>query len=157
MNIRVAVMTALLAAGAAGVSAEERAGRYTMTPTEGGFLKLDTETGAVSLCKKTGESYACDLVPDSEQKLAKENESLKADLQRLKDDLKQLEEIAGIGEPKPGEGPPGGPRPGGEGGKLRLPTEKDVDKAFDYFEGMMKKLRERLKRLEEAQKPGTQL
>ena len=156
-NIRLAVAALLVAAGVAGADAQERAGRYTMTPTDGGFLKLDTETGAVSLCKKTGDAFACTLVPDSEQKLAKENEALKADLKRLKDDLKQLEEIAGLGEPKPGDGPPGGARPGGEGGKLQLPTEKDVDKAFDYFEAMMKKLKERLKRLEESQKPGTQL
>lgn len=156
MTNRLAIATLVLAAGIAGASAEEKPGRYTMTPTDGGFLKLDTESGAVSLCKKKGDAWACELVPDSEQALTKENETLKADLKRLKEDLKQLEEIAGLGEPKPGEGPPGGPRPGGEG-KLQLPTEKDVDKAFDYFEGMMKKLRERLKRLEEAQKPGTQL
>lgn len=156
-SIRLATATLALVASAAALSAaDERPARYTMTPTEGGFLKLDTETGAVSLCKKSGDAFTCNLVPDSEQKLAKENEALRADLKRLKDDVKQLEEIAGLGEPKPGDGPPSEPRPGGQG-KLQLPSEKDVDRAFDYFEAMMKKLKERLKRLEESQKPGTQL
>lgn len=156
-TIRLAAATLVIIAGASALSAaDERAGRYTMTPAEGGFLKLDTETGAVSLCRKSGDAFVCNLVPDSEQKLVKENEALKSDLKRLKDDIKQLEEIAGLGEPKPGDGPPSEPRPGGQG-KLQLPSEKDVDKAFDYFEAMMKKLKERLKRLEESQKPGTQL
>jgi hypothetical protein len=41
--------------------------------------------------------------------------------------------------------------PGGEG-KVPIPSEEDVDKLFDYVEGMVKKLKERLKRLEDQNK-----
>ena len=33
---------------------EERGGRFVMTPVEGGFLRMDTLTGAVSLCQRAG-------------------------------------------------------------------------------------------------------
>lgn len=151
----VALLTAAAVAGSAS-AADEKSGRFTMTPTEGGYLKLDSETGAVSLCAKKDGAWACELVPDSQQKLAKENEALRAEIKALKDDIKRMEDVIGLSEPKPGEGPPSEPRPGGRD-KLQLPSEKDVDKAFDYVEGMMKKLRERLKRLEEREKPGTPL
>ncbi|MFV0369734.1 MAG: hypothetical protein ACK5KM_14875, partial [Hyphomicrobiaceae bacterium] len=39
------------------------------------------------------------------------------------------------------------PQPSGKG--FNVPTEKDLDQAFDYFEGMLKKFRERLKKFEE--------
>jgi len=32
--------------------------------------------------------------------------------------------------------------------KFELPSEKDVDRAFDYLEGMLSKLRERMEKLE---------
>lgn len=159
-TIRLAAATLLLAAAtataASAAAGEEKSGRFTMTPTDGGYLKLDTETGAVSLCAKKDGGWACDVLPDSQQKLAKENEALRAEIKALKDDLKRMEDVIGLAEPKPGEGPPSESRPGGRD-KLQLPSEKDVDKAFDYVEGMMKKLRERLKRLEEREKPGTPL
>ncbi len=43
-------------------------------------------------------------------------------------------------------------------GDLAVPTERDVDKLFDYVEGMVKKFKERIQRLEkEAQKEQTPL
>ena len=34
-------------------------GRYTMTPAPGGFLRLDTRTGAVALCTVKGPAVTC--------------------------------------------------------------------------------------------------
>lgn len=45
--------------------AQERPGRYTMSPIDGGFLRLDTETGAVSICSKRGEQWRCEPATDS--------------------------------------------------------------------------------------------
>jgi len=136
-------------------AAQEKAGRYTMSPTDGGFLRLDTESGAVSLCQKKADQWACEPLKDSQSALAAEVEKLKAENKALKDEIKRMEEVFALGGNKPGEdaGPPGG-RPSG---KLELPSEKDVDKAFDYLEGMMKKFKERLKKLEQQDKPSQQL
>lgn len=142
----------------AALAADEKPGRYTMTPAEGGALKLDTVTGAVSLCTRAGGDWACKPTQDGEQTLRREIEGLKAENDVLKDQLVKMEELAGIGDPRKTEGPLGGPRPGGSGdSKMGLPTEKEVDQAFDYFESMVKKLRERFNKLEGPAKPGTPL
>jgi hypothetical protein len=45
-----------------------RAGRYTMVPAEGGFVRLDTETGAVSHCRRgdavSGGVWQCEPIPE---------------------------------------------------------------------------------------------
>ena len=135
-------------AGPASAS-EEKSGRYTMTPADGGVLKLDTVTGAVSLCTRAGDDWSCKLTKDGEVALRKEIDGLKAEIEVLKDQLTKTEEIAGLGDPdKQGNH---------SSGKTQLPTEKDVDQAFDYFERMVKKLRERLNKIEGEHKPGTPL
>lgn len=45
-----------------------RAGRYTMVPAEGGFVRLDTETGTVSHCRRGeasgGSVWTCAAIPE---------------------------------------------------------------------------------------------
>lgn len=45
-----------------------RAGRYTMVPAEGGFVRLDTETGSVSHCRRgdasAGGVWQCAAIPE---------------------------------------------------------------------------------------------
>lgn len=60
-------------------------GRYSMTPVEGGFLRLDTRTGAVSLCKPSGDAVECRMgasergaLQDEIDRLTKENADLKS-------------------------------------------------------------------------------
>ena len=144
-----ALLASLVAYGVAGAG-DDKPGRYTMAPTEGGVLKLDTVTGAVSLCTKAGSEWSCTLTKDGEAALRKENDGLRAEIEVLKEQLTKTEEIAGIGDPSKGV-------EGRGARKAELPSEKDVDQAFDYFERMVKKLRERLNRIEGETKPGTRL
>ncbi len=55
------------AAPASGTS--ERVGRYTMVPAEGGFVRLDTETGTVSHCRRddaaTPPAWRCTTLPEA--------------------------------------------------------------------------------------------
>jgi prefoldin subunit 5 len=150
-------VTAAMTLTAAAHAAEDKPGRYTMTPTDGGILKLDTVTGATSLCTRVGNDVACQPTKDGEQVLRSEIDGLKSEIQVLKEQLTKTEELAGIGDPRKSDGP----RPGADGprpqSKAELPTEKDVDQAFDYFERMVKKLKERLKKLDNEGKPGTPL
>lgn len=116
--------------------AEERPGRFTMQPTDGGFLRLDTATGDVTFCAKAGATIECKPVKDDRDlqieinRLSNENKALKAD-------IKQLEDIVGLGN-KESQAPR----------KLELPSEEDVDKALGYMERMFKKFRDKLKDLE---------
>lgn len=151
------VMLAPVGLGGA-LAADDKPGRFTMMPTDGGALKLDTATGAVSLCTRASGDWACVPTQDGEQALRQQIEGLKAENDVLKDQLVKMEELAGIGDPRKTEGPLGGPRPGGgSDSKMGLPTEKEVDQAFDYFESMVKKLRERFNKLEGPSKHGTPL
>jgi cell division protein FtsB len=80
---------------------------------------------------------------DSQRLLMREIEKLQAENKSLKDQVEHLEETLGLGEDQAGASEPGS--------KFALPNEADVDKAFDYLEGMLKKLRERMEKLKEEQ------
>lgn len=122
--------------------------RYSMSPVDGGFVRLDKETGAMSMCKSRGDNWSCEPMADADQTGQKELERLKAENSDLKEEIRRMEEVFGLdGKKKSGEagdgpgplaGPPGGPIP-----KFELPDEKQVDKAIDYLEGMIRKFRER--------------
>jgi hypothetical protein len=145
----------ILSSGASAADTSgEKSGRYTMTPADGGALKLDTVTGATSFCTKTGTELECKPTKDGEQILRKQIDALTSDIAVLKEQLTKMEDVAGIGEPNKNPNTVDGPRPQS---RTELPTEKEVDQAFDYFERMMKKLRERMNKLEGATKPGTPL
>lgn len=138
------LVLALLAGGSAVAIAAEAAGRYSMSPTDGGFVRLDTVTGTMSLCQKSGSDWSCADMPESADAARKRLNELETENKALKDDLKRMEETFGLAEGAPAK--PGEPNP-----KFTIPDEKDVDKAFDYLEGMIKKFRERMKKLEEQQ------
>lgn len=141
------MLTAALIAGLAGHAlaaapeADEKPGRYTMQPADGGFLRLDTATGDVSLCERSGGAYECRPVKDDRDlqaeiaKLSSENKELKAEIRRLEDVL----------------GPDGGARRPAP--KLELPSEEDVDKALSYLERMFKKFRDKLKEFDNPSSP----
>ena len=71
-------------AQAADELAPATAGRFTMTPAPGGFLRLDTRTGAVSLCAVAGESVACRAAADDREALSQEIDRLSNENAALK-------------------------------------------------------------------------
>lgn len=127
-------MSAPVHAQATAPAAEgDRPGRFAMHPVDGGFVRLDTETGAVSLCSKGPRGFACEAVPDERGQL-QEIERLKAANRALEDEVRRLVADA--------QGRAGSAR------RLELPTEADVDKALDYMERMFKKFRDRFRDLD---------
>ena len=151
-----ALLTVLtLTAGSA--SAQDRAGRYSMSPTEGGVLRLDTESGSVSFCSRRGGDWSCAPVAESRPPVDQEIARLEAENKELKAEVKRLEALMNLDldkEPKTGV-----PRPEGEkradrpGFKLDLPSEQDVDKALSYVERMYKKFRDKMKEMQ-RESPG---
>ncbi len=131
--------------------AQEKSGRYVMNPVDGGFARLDTESGAMSICKPQSEepaapaAWSCtpmvDATPSHEvltRKLENENRELRAE-------VKRMEDLLGLNGEKPKEPERHAERPGGA---LKLPSEQDVDKALSYMERMVKKFHDSMKRLE---------
>ena len=142
---------AVLAALPASAQTRDVPGRYTMQPIEGGFLRLDTQTGAVSTCRAgAGNLVLCQPAQEEQRGLSTEIERLRAENIELKAEIKRLQETAGLATPPPAVRPPAE--------KVQLPTEEDVDQALDYVERMFKKFRDRLRNLEDdGKKPGTPL
>lgn len=132
-------------------SADEPSGRYTMSPADGGFVRLDTQTGAMSQCTKQSGQWACEPMADSDKALREENQRLSAEVKSLQEQVKGMEEVFGLGDTKAA---PDGTKPRAE---LKLPSEQDVDQAFDYLERMVKKFQERMKKLEQENKSSTPL
>lgn len=125
-------------------------GRFTMHPADGGILRMDTQTGGLSMCKQSSGSWACALVPDDRTALTDEIARLKSENSDLKSTVKRLEDLAGV------------PGISGDAGKqhsgVQLPTEEDVDKAMSYVERMLKKFKDKLKELENTEgRRGSQL
>ena len=48
----------------AGAAPDTENGRYALSPTGDGVLRLDTRTGAISTCNNSGAGWACYAVPD---------------------------------------------------------------------------------------------
>jgi hypothetical protein len=141
------VLPVLAAIGLCGDSAvgQERQGRYTMSPTENGFVRLDTETGAMSLCSRKDAIWSCEPMDDKARSMRQQVEQLTAENRALRAEVDRLERSL------PGDGGRPGPTLRSErpGGGFDLPSDQDVDRALDYVERMYKKFRDRLRQLEQ--------
>ena len=136
----VVMMLALGTPPSVAAAEAEAAGRYTMNPVEDGMLRLDTRTGAVSLCRRADERWACEAVPDSHLQLQQqldrqtdENEALQREIDDLKARLQLAERHAG----KP-EVERRGPNPGDEA----------VDQMMSVLEGMIRRFQDMVESLE---------
>ncbi len=133
-----AIALALLVGAAP--DADQAGGRYRMTPAEGGaFLRLDTQTGAMSVCQRKDGRWACEAVPD-------ERRALETEIDRLKSEVRRLEELLALPDP----GTPDGKRAQRSGPKLSLPSEEDLDRAMDYAQRMMRKFKERMREFRDS-------
>jgi hypothetical protein len=110
-------------------------GRYTFSQVADGMLRLDTRTGAVSLCAKKDAGWACNAVPD--ERAALENEI--ARLQRENGALKKDMLARGL------------PLPGGVASapsaqqrelnlKVPLPSDAEIDRVMSAFEKMWRRI-----------------
>lgn len=108
-----------LAAPALAQDAPGEAGRYAMTQTPDGFMRLDTRTGAVTLCTAVNGVAACRGAP--EERLA-----LEAEISRLAKENADLRQRLAQG----GKGSRG----------LDLPKEEDMDKALNFAEKFIRRM-----------------
>ena len=140
-------LTMLVLAPLSNARAAAEGGRYTMTPTDGGVVRLDTQTGAMALCtRKAPDQWSCADMNDSQRTLTSEVDRLRNENKELKEQIDRLEETLGIADGQSDATKPPV--------KLTLPSEADVDKAFDYFERMINKLHERIETFEQKHARG---
>jgi hypothetical protein len=156
--------TELLVASASPGLAQDRPGRFVMSPVDGGFARLDTETGTMSLCKAQPKDavatsgWACQPMADAAADAQARVRKLEGENKDLRAEVKRMEDLLGLNGDKPkAEDKQAEQRPGGPGGGLNLPSEQDVDRALSYLERMVKKFHDTMKRLEGESRRGTTL
>ena len=121
---------------AAGNDMPAGTGRYSMAPVDGGVLRMDTETGAVSLCAKKNAAWSCDTVADDYKAMQQENEALKKELSEL-----QRERRDGGTQAKADR-------------KLELPSEEEIDKAISQVEKYLRKFKGLIEKYQGPDTPG---
>ena len=95
--------------GSAPAAAETLGGRFQLKESGGGeFVRLDSETGAMSICRREGETWTCKSMADDRAALHEEIAKLKKDNAALTERLNA-----------PGNA---------------LPNEADLDRVMSLFE-----------------------
>lgn len=128
-------------------------GRFTMHQADGGYLRLDTQTGQMSSCTRKDGRWQCDALADERGELQKDIDKLGQENRDLKSAVKRLEDMIGLGEA------PGADKRADKGNqpRIQLPTEKDVDEALNYAQRMLKKFKDKIKELADDGGKGTPL
>jgi hypothetical protein len=130
-------------------------GRYALSTTADGVLRLDTRTGTVSTCNNnTGAGWACYAIPDERAAMDAEIGRLQAENEKLKADLAQRDPtITGKtdealpksdslkkGEPKVAEG--------ARKFEIPLPSDQDMDRVMSFVERAWRRLVEMANRVQ---------
>jgi hypothetical protein len=128
-GIAVAFATVLFAAPAPADQAapDTAGGRYVFSKQADGFLRLDTQSGAVALCSQQPVGFACKAAP--EDRMVLENEI--ARLQNENAALKQELLAHGLALPSGMAPEPSGAQNGGS--SVRLPSDADIDRVIAFF------------------------
>lgn len=139
----------------------EDGSRYSMAPADGGsVIRLDRQTGEMSICSSQAGSWSCRPMPDTLSKMKRKIDALRDENENLRGrrSAPRGDSFASRGDTIPPDAPSEG-EPPPPPGNLPIPTEREVDMLFDYVEGMVRKFKERIDRLKkEAQKePPTSL
>lgn len=151
-----AALVATLAGAGPAVAAmpETENGRYTLSTTADGVLRLDTRTGAVSTCSNSGSGWACYAVPDERAALDSEIGRLQAENDKLKADLAAREPtVSGKIEevlPKADSLKKNEPRAADGERKIEipLPSDRDMDRVMSFLEQAWRRLIEMANRLQ---------
>jgi hypothetical protein len=153
----------LMTTGVAGASAavaqpspDAAHGRYSFSPIADGVLRLDTRTGSVTNCTRRGSDWACLAVPDERAALDAEIGRLQAENQKLKEAVAARDRVAAANpnqpdRPKTTDSTPADPKAGGptasdpraDGSnriELRLPDDRDIDRAVAFVQRAWQRL-----------------
>jgi hypothetical protein len=131
------------------------AGRFSFSPVEGGVMRLDSRTGAVSRCAQRPSGWACEAVPDDRAALEAEIARLTADNQRLSGRVAELEKriensragpppVPPTDVPNPAHPPQATPD---------LPSDAEVDRVMTFVEKVFRRFMEMVQTLRPDQPP----
>jgi hypothetical protein len=91
--------------------------RFKMQKVDGGFLRLDAQTGQVSFCRERAGDWTCETAAD-------DRAALEAEIKRLSDRVAALERQTN--DPV---------------NRFRTPSDQEIEQVMGFFEKMMKRFR----------------
>ncbi|PWL19208.1 hypothetical protein DKP76_01180 [Falsochrobactrum shanghaiense] len=111
----------LLGTGLAPGSAQaQETGRYRLEKTQTGYVRLDTRTGALSVCTEQQAQLVCKMATE-------DREAYENDISDLQDRVKQLEnKVAALEK-------------AGAPAASALPSEDEFEKSMSYMERFMRR------------------
>jgi hypothetical protein len=124
---RVALLLACLSAGPGSAETPPPApGRFALAPTVDGVMRLDTETGVMSLCTIANGAPECRVGPD-------ERAALEAEIARLsRENAEMKSQLAGQSSPGSMRSP--------SGATSKLPPDEEVDRALQMMEKFVRQM-----------------
>jgi hypothetical protein len=156
-----AIPALVLALGVAGANAappqampDTENGRYALSTTPDGVLRLDTRTGAISTCSNSGAGWACYAVPDERAALDVEIGRLQADNEKLRKELASREPVVTgkIEEPMPKSDSLKKSEPkiaeGERKLEIPLPSDRDMERVMSFLERAWRRLIEMANRVQ---------
>ncbi|MBB3773074.1 hypothetical protein FHS55_003705 [Angulomicrobium tetraedrale] len=127
--------------------------RFTLQPANGGMLKLDTRTGALSFCSMKSGAWVCEAVPE-------DRAALEAEIARLNARIAELEKGRAGGVPDimgapvppqaapPAASPPAAAPPAADGEESGTQeAQKRLDQAMDMAEHAFRRFFDMVERL----------
>jgi len=121
MSLRTMGLAAVVCVIAFPAMAEE-AGRYQLERSDNGFVRLDTVTGEMSLCRETGDGLSCETARDDVADLRRERDRLRdenRDLRRENEDMHRELDTRG------------------DYSSDDLPSDEEMEHMASWFERMM--------------------
>jgi hypothetical protein len=106
------------------ILADEANGRYSLAPSDGGVVKLDTRTGAITECRRKDDALTCSLALDERQKLQNEIDRLTRENSELRAKLGSAPTTGSIAKPAPA-----------------LPSDEEVDRALSLMERFLRRFK----------------
>jgi hypothetical protein len=104
----------LLFAGLAG-SASGAEERYTLEKTQNGYVRMNTQTGEMSICEESSNQLVCRAATEERAASKEEIDRLQAKLDAIESRVAQLEARPAVPQ-------------------ALLPSEQEFDKSMDYME-----------------------
>lgn len=107
-------------------------GRYTLNTSGDGFVRLDTQTGAVAYCTARAVGWACQTAPEDRAAFESEIARLRSENAALKQSLlsHNLPLPSGVAPETPGSQTPGNH---GNDITIHLPDDAEINRAVAYM------------------------
>lgn len=130
----VVATTMAMPALAQGTAPDNEDGRYTFNKVPDGYLRLDAQSGQVSMCSRRAVGWACQTVPEDRAVFEGEIARLRGENAALKKD------ILSRGLPLPAGTIPDPPNVRNGDRNLHLPNNADLDRMMAFVGRMWRRL-----------------